>query len=57
MDAPPDKENIIPFIEVDQLLAKTGILVPEIIAINKEQGFLVLSDLGDELLLKSFRRR
>ncbi|ARB92313.1 aminoglycoside phosphotransferase family protein [Legionella longbeachae] len=55
MDAPPDKEDLEPFIHIAQTLKKTGILTPEILAIDLEQGFLLLSDLGDELLLNDLR--
>lgn len=51
MDAPPDKENLEPFIQVAELLTQAGICTPELIACDREQGFLLLSDLGDELLL------
>lgn len=51
MDAPPDKEELAPFIHIAQTLAQAKVLTPEIIAINKEQGFLLLRDLGDQLLL------
>lgn len=49
MDAPPEKENIKPFIAIALAFTKLGIHVPEIIAMNLEQGFLLLSDLGDNL--------
>lgn len=45
MDAPPDKESVKEFIAVDKLM--TGYVhVPKLIAINEEQGFIVLEDLG-----------
>lgn len=51
MDAPPGKEDLEPFIYIDQLLAQNGILTPQIIAHDLELGFLLMSDLGDVLLL------
>ncbi|HAU1295267.1 TPA: phosphotransferase [Legionella pneumophila] len=51
MDAPPEKENIDPFLHIANVLDKTQIPVPDILAINKREGFLLLSDLGDQLLL------
>lgn len=51
MDAPPDKENSKPFVEVAQCLLKAGLNVPEIKAIDWENGFLLLTDLGDQLYL------
>ena len=52
MDAPPDKENMTPFITIGNLLRNRGIHTPEIRAIEPEQGFLLLEDLGDRLLLQ-----
>ncbi len=46
MDAPPEKEDIRPFMAVAQLLARAGLHVPEQFAHDLEQGFLLCSDLG-----------
>ncbi len=51
MDAPPDKENIIPFIRNAGLLQQAQIHVPAIYAQNLEQGFLLLEDLGKQCYL------
>lgn len=51
MDAPPGKEDLHPFIYIAEQLARAGVLAPHILAQNIEQGFLLLSDLGDRLLL------
>jgi len=51
MDAPPDKEKIEPFIHVDELFRESGVAVPEILAKNIEDGFLLLSDLGSRTYL------
>lgn len=51
MDAPPEKEKLEPFLYVAELLSKAKILTPKIIAKNLKQGFLLLSDFGDQLLL------
>ena len=51
MDAPPDKEDCAPFIDIAQRLQKSGLNVPRIIASNHEQGFLLLTDLGSQLYL------
>ena len=51
MDAPPDKEKIGPFIQVDELFKESGVAVPEILAKNIEEGFLLLSDLGNSTYL------
>lgn len=46
MDAPPQHEDCGPFLHVAQIFAAAGAHVPEIIAQNLQQGFLLLSDLG-----------
>jgi N-acetylmuramate 1-kinase len=51
MVAPPDKENIIAFIAIAKNFASQGIYTPEILAYNLEQGFMLLSDLGNDLYL------
>ncbi len=57
MDAPPDKENIDTFVDVARRLTTGQMNVPHIHHINKEQGFLLLSDLGDQLLLDKLDER
>ncbi|WP_366044517.1 phosphotransferase [Methylomonas sp.] len=51
MDAPPDKENIAPFIRNAVLLQKAGLHVPAIYQQNLELGFLLLEDLGSQSFL------
>jgi aminoglycoside/choline kinase family phosphotransferase len=51
MEAPPEKENCVPFIDIAQRLQSSGLNVPQIIASDLTSGFLLLSDLGDELYL------
>jgi len=46
MDAPPEREDTAPFIRVAALMRDSGLHVPEVIAADTEQGFLLLSDLG-----------
>lgn len=55
MDAPPGKEDLQPFIRIAQILEQAGVHTPKILAMNLEQGFLLLSDLGDELLLNDLQ--
>lgn len=55
MDAPPEKENILPFIRVAGLFRKAGLHVPVIHEENTKQGFLLLEDLGSERLLDRVR--
>ncbi|WP_101047560.1 aminoglycoside phosphotransferase family protein [Macromonas nakdongensis] len=51
MDAPPEKENCRPFVDVAALLRAAGVRVPDILAWDEAQGFMLLSDLGDQTLL------
>lgn len=51
MLAPPDKENIIAFIAIAKHFSHQGIYTPDILAYNLEQGFMLLSDLGNDLYL------
>jgi len=47
MDAPPDKEDCHPFVLVTDLIRGVGVNAPDIIAIDIQQGFLLLDDLGN----------
>ena len=51
VDAPPPQESLQPFIAIAQAYAEAGVTVPEVIAADEEQGFMLLSDLGSTLLL------
>jgi N-acetylmuramate 1-kinase len=51
MDAPPEKEPLHSFIAIATLLRTNGIRAPEIYAADEQQGFLLLDDFGDCLLL------
>jgi aminoglycoside/choline kinase family phosphotransferase len=57
MDAPPDKENCAAFVHVARLFAGAGVHVPAIHAQDLEQGFLLLSDLGDTTYLDELDER
>jgi hypothetical protein len=46
MDAPPDKEDVRPFIHVAQLLRDAGLNAPQVLARDVAHGFLLLTDLG-----------
>ena len=48
MDAPPEKEDCRPFIQVTDLIRGVGVNAPNIIAMDLQQGFLLLDDLGDK---------
>ena len=51
MDAPPDREDIRPWLDVAARLARAGLHVPEIQAADAERGFVLMEDLGDRTLL------
>lgn len=51
MDSSPELENNHTFIEMSKLLAKHGINVPVILHQNHDDGFFVISDFGNRLLL------
>jgi aminoglycoside/choline kinase family phosphotransferase len=53
MDAPPQHEDCHPFIHIAQLFAEAGVHVPQIIAQDLAQGFLLLSDLGNTTYLQA----
>ena len=51
MDAPPEKEDCQPFIDIAEMLLGFGLHVPKILQQDIKQGFLLLSDLGDTVFL------
>ncbi len=53
MDAPPDKEDCATFIRVAKVLYAMGLNVPRIEQANLAEGFLLLSDLGEDSYLSA----
>lgn len=51
MDAPPSHEDCRPWLHVQALLHAAGAHVPEVLAQDLAQGFLLLSDLGNATYL------
>ena len=51
MDAPPDREDCRPFVQIAGLLRQGGLNAPEVLAWDEAQGFLLLSYLGERTLL------
>ncbi len=47
MDAPPELEASLPFVQIGQWMKKSGINVPEIHQHDLELGFMILSDFGN----------
>ncbi|MGE0114025.1 MAG: aminoglycoside phosphotransferase family protein [Steroidobacteraceae bacterium] len=51
MDAPPDKENIRPFLHVAGLMQAAGVHAPRAVAEDVTNGYLLLTDLGTQTFL------
>ncbi len=51
MDAPPPQEDVRPFIDVATRIQTAGLHGPAVLAADTALGFLLLSDLGDQLYL------
>lgn len=51
MDAPPDKESLDAWLDVDARLRRAGLHAPEVHAVDREQGFVLMEDLGSRTYL------
>ncbi|MDQ2972035.1 MAG: phosphotransferase [Pseudomonadota bacterium] len=51
MDAPPDREDVASWLDVDARLRAADLTAPRILAADRRQGFLLLDDLGDRTYL------
>ena len=56
MDAPPPWEDVRPFIAMTQRFRECTASVPDIIAADEAQGFLLLEDLGDRIFTRVLAR-
>jgi aminoglycoside/choline kinase family phosphotransferase len=57
MNAPYERgEDVRPFIEVTNMLIASGLAPPQIFAQDTQHGFLILEDLGDDLLARVCER-
>jgi N-acetylmuramate 1-kinase len=52
MDAPPAQENCQPFVKVARLMQAAGLRVPQILAWDEPQGFMLLSDMGNHTMMQ-----
>ncbi len=52
MDAPPAHENCEPFVRIAGLLRHAGCQVPDVLAWDEAQGFMLLSDVGAHTVLQ-----
>ena len=55
MDAPPPHEDVRPFVQVAGLIHQAGLHAPQVLECDADQGFLLLSDLGDKLYLDALQ--
>ncbi len=55
MDAPPDKEDIGPWLDVAARLRQAGVHAPEVLAVDRAQGFVLMQDLGTRTYLPELR--
>jgi N-acetylmuramate 1-kinase len=55
MDAPPPQEDVRPFVKVAALLHGAGLQVPQVLAADEARGFLLLTDLGQQLYLDALQ--
>jgi aminoglycoside/choline kinase family phosphotransferase len=53
MDAPPEHESLEAWLRVARILAATGVQVPAVLAVDAEQGFVLISDLGRQHYLEA----
>ena len=55
VDAPPDNEDSATFVRLSNLFRDAGVCAPKVFAEDFEQGFMLLDDFGDQLLLPALR--
>jgi len=55
MDAPPPQEDVRPFVRLAHQMQAAGLHGPRVLAVHEELGFVLLSDLGQELLLPTLQ--
>ncbi|MBV9345689.1 MAG: phosphotransferase [Gammaproteobacteria bacterium] len=55
MDAPPEREDVRPYLKVSALLEPLGVHVPHVHAVEAGRGLLLLEDLGTTLYLERLR--
>ncbi|MEX1995016.1 MAG: phosphotransferase [Steroidobacteraceae bacterium] len=53
MDAPPAHESLEAWLRVARILAATGVHVPPVLAVDAEQGFVLIGDLGRQHYLEA----
>jgi N-acetylmuramate 1-kinase len=56
MDAPPEKEDVRPYMAIADYLYKTGYSAPHILGADEKAGFVLLEDLGDDTYTRVLKR-
>ncbi len=56
MDAPPEKEQTAPFVSIAEKLEKLKLSAPEVLAWDRDGGFVLLEDLGDDTFTAILRQ-
>jgi N-acetylmuramate 1-kinase len=57
MDAPPDKENIEPWLAIGARLRAAGLHAPDVFAVDRAEGFVLMEDLGARLYLPELHEK
>jgi aminoglycoside/choline kinase family phosphotransferase len=55
MDAPPEHESLESYLEITELLREVGVHAPEVFAVDRERGYVLLEDLGITPYLTALR--
>mgnify|MGYP000029429634 CR=1 FL=1 len=50
VDAPPEHENSRQFVDIARVWSESGVKVPQVLAFDEANGFMLLEDFGDTLL-------
>lgn len=56
VDAPPQTQKNKEFVAIDTALSNAGITVPKIVACDLDNGFMLISDLGDKTFAKAIAK-
>ncbi|MEO5353226.1 MAG: phosphotransferase [Magnetococcus sp. XQGC-1] len=57
MDAPPDKEDSAPFLDIARFLGGFAVPVPRVLQARPDLGYLLLEDFGDVTFLEALRQQ
>lgn len=56
MDAPPEREDVRPFVSIARLLARLGFSAPAILGEDPANGLLLIEDFGDDTYTRLLKR-